>query len=779
MDTLRVNICYRPLRIGWVIQEGDIQGFRQAVKINHALWGGRFNPILVADLEENSRELVNLYRVDMLLPVGESTKVKAFVEAFPHLIKPFYGDIIYKGGEHERAHANVLDIHNALVFLRDMPARKAMKEKGFRIYNWSPDDPLADVFLAQLGSYPSADEIGIDYKAIVSSWLEAEECSLSPDAPISQDVIEHPGISYLSRYALARHYSVRARPDSPGFFIGDATDIEDLRCFWNLRAADIALWFIDPAHIGRYGEIIPVWGREMRESVAHQHEWDRHVALWARGEPSQEVLQHFSDMQLVTRSLIQNIKNGFNVEPPMMSWEQVSALGVINIVHGKPKIAFSLNEKPFSDKVFFHSQNLVASVSFIGGLYEDDQHTLAPPYVPELNEFYAREIVFEYNKLRIEPERIGIVVYASKSDIDMYALSVAKLIDKVFGLAGYSTELSNGGLITRQIVRLMGGLQGCRVFKIPGVRRLLKKFGPTASFTRKTAVSLIVHHQDRDASKFSDHHDLYIEPREVGSRLKPDDVFDHLVEHGMFRIGVDVRCPSCRMKSWISLDTLRQTVVCDLCGNEHDATRQITKKNWDFRRSGIFGAELNSQGAIPVALTLQQLDTTLHSTFMKMVYSTSLNLTKSGQKRNECEIDFVWIVPRTYPDKTAIILGECKDQGPIGEEEFRKDIETLRRISDALPQERFKTFSLLAKMAPFTDTEVKLAESLNVDYRQRVILLTPRELEPYQIYEWTKKEHDIKDYGSTPEDLANNTAMIYFKPAVGRAVEESEPPAAP
>lgn len=48
MDTLRVDICYRPLRIGWVIQSGDVSAFRQAVKLSHTLWGGRFNPILMA-----------------------------------------------------------------------------------------------------------------------------------------------------------------------------------------------------------------------------------------------------------------------------------------------------------------------------------------------------------------------------------------------------------------------------------------------------------------------------------------------------------------------------------------------------------------------------------------------------------------------------------------------------------------------------------------------------------------------------------------------------------
>ncbi len=55
-------------------------------------------------------------------------------------------------------------------------------------------------------------------------------------------------------------------------------------------------------------------------------------------------------------------------------------------------------------------------MSCIGGLYGDEQHTFSPPYIPELNEFYARTMHFQYNRLRIESERIGIVIDAADSD---------------------------------------------------------------------------------------------------------------------------------------------------------------------------------------------------------------------------------------------------------------------------------------------------------------------------------------------------------------------------
>jgi hypothetical protein len=236
------------------------------------------------------------------------------------------------------------------------------------------------------------------------------------------------------------------------------------------------------------------------------------------------------------------------------------------------------------------------------------------------------------------------------------------------------------------------------------------------------------------------------------------------VEKGVFRIGAELACPSCRLPSWTALDALKQRVVCELCGHEHDATRQLVEGEWHYRRSGVMGAERNAQGAVPVALTLQQLETSLHG-LAHDIYSPSLNLQpRAGVDLPRCEVDFVWIVSRTFGGKAAIILGECKDQGPVKLDEFERGVDNLRRVANALPHQRFETFVVLSKLAPFTPEEIQRARVLNNKYQRRAILLTARELEPYMIYARTKLEFkNIRGYGSTPEDLAETTAAIYFR----------------
>lgn len=782
MESVRVDICYRPLRIGWAIRAGDMDAFRTAARLSFAMWGGRFNPIVVVDRQEEAENLVDAFRVDLILPIGDSDKVKGFVKRFPYLIRPFHHDGVFIGDGEGGARSQMLDIQNALVHLHRKPEWKSVKEQGVRLYSWAADDPMADVFLMQFGDYPNPDEVGIQYRDFLREASEATEVKIDSAAELSADVFDHPSIAFMSRCGLQRHYGVRrAGWDTPGFFSGDAKNVDDLVCCWNLRAADIPMLFVDPKHLDRYGQALASWDKSMREMVSdRRHEFERRLAVWVREgnlkehtpEAMNDVLKPFAERSSMICPVGEGTWDGVNIGPPTMHFGRVSTLGVMSDEYGKPKVSFALNEKPFDGDSWFHTQHLVASVSFIGGLYGDEDHTLTPPYIPELNEFYARTMHFHHDKLRSEPEQVGLVIEASDTSSFVYAMPVSALFEKVFGLGGLAAKLSGGGLIARQLIAQLGGVDGARVFKIAGVRRLLKTHGPTSAFTKKSALELIGGKDpDNPGSSFKQFESLFIEPRDRSSKLTPEDVFTYLVDKGLFRMGSELTCPNCRMSSWTALDVLKQRIVCDLCGREFDATRQLVKGVWHYRRSGVMGAERNAQGAIPVVLTLQQFKINMGGLFHSAIYSPSLDLEpKPDIDLPKCEVDFVWLIPESYPDKTVVIIGECKDRGAKGEKGKdtgtidAEDIDHLKRVADALPRNRFETYIVLAKLCPFTAAEIALAKTLNDEYRRRAILLTARELEPYHIFERTKFEFpNIDQYANSPEDLAAATVEMYFK----------------
>lgn len=738
--------------------------------------GGRFNPIVIVDREPDATLIVELFRPDIILPVGDSDEVQTFAKKFPHLINPFHQDELFVGSGSEDTRAHVLDIQNTLQYLHHRPEWKEWKDRGFRLYRWEEYDALADIFLMQFGSYPH--DVEINYWKMVKESTDAQEYDLHDGDELPSDIFDHPTIASFSRYGLERHYSSHFSGHRPGFFLGDSNNLDDLVACWNLRAGDESLWFVDLNHIDRYKAIVPNFRKLARALLSYRSAegGSAGIAIWSReGSPvdvdTEAIKVSLGDGPWLYCTAGSASWNGLNIQPPMMHLGEVNTLGVLTkAASGKPKVSFGFTEKPYSGDIWFGTQHLVASLSFGAGFRDDaTDYTLAPPFVPELNEYCARAMLFGYANLRLESQRIAVIIDAFDTDETIYPLPVAPLIEKIFDLVGFESKLSSGGLITRQLINQLGGVSGAIVFKIPGVRRLLKTYRPTTAFTKKSAVQLIgAKEPGKNGSSFADHEYLHLGPRPPRTKLRAPDVFSHLVEKGLFRVGAELICTNCQMPSWTSLEQLRQKIDCEMCGQQFDATKQLVNEEWHYRRSGVLGAERNAQGAVAVAMTLQQLDTNLDSAYL---LSPSLELTrKNGGKEPFCEVDFVWIVARPFPKKTTVILAECKDEGLAsarsgdGGTINQKDIESLKAVADAFPTDRFDTFVLLAKLCPFTAQEIELAKSLNGPYRRRAILLSDRELEPYQLYDRTALLFNIAARVREAEDLALATESIFFNP---------------
>jgi hypothetical protein len=72
----------------------------------------------------------------------------------------------------------------------------------------------------------------------------------------------------------------------------------------------------------------------------------------------------------------------------------------------------------------------------------------------------------------------------------------------------------------------------------------LKTHGPTAAFTKKSALELIGGKDpENPSSSFKEFEGLFIEPRDWNSKLKPEAVFTYLVDKGLFRMGSELSVP--------------------------------------------------------------------------------------------------------------------------------------------------------------------------------------------------------------------------------------------
>jgi len=164
-------------------------------------------------------------------------------------------------------------------------------------------------------------------------------------------------------------------------------------------------------------------------------------------------------------------------------------------------------------------------------------------------------------------------------------------------------------------------------------------------------------------------------------------------------------------------------------------------------------------GGVPVAITLQQLDTSL--TDRRIMHSPAMNFRSAGADIEPCESDFVAVVSGALgisETPVQILIGEAKTGKPIDEQDVRK----LAKLAKAIPERLAQCFILFSKTEAFTPDEVALARALNSQYERRVILWSQEELEPYFLYERAADRLGQARYASTLTDMANVTHQLWF-----------------
>ena len=761
MATNSIRIRYRPLRLGWCIREGNWDDLRKVLRCAHTLWGGVYNPILSLGDPERAAQLVRLYRVDALLPVEDDPQLTAFVARFPHLRWPGIHKNLFIQGTGGRGHATYLDIYHPVrrIYEEHVDRRKD-PEVTATLFGWEPADPLRDVFLAQFGAYPAREEIHLDYAGMVERNLKGARTPLPLDGPVPADAYKQVTASFLSGLDLWRD----APPhwDHPGLYIGDATDFTDVVHFWNLRAASLKVLFYDPQHEARLGEMARAYVKALRERPRDDPRFEADFGVWY--QPGRQVdLEGFGGDTVMRTEIHEGLWNGRNLKPPLMYIDDVKVLGSRSESEGIPSLTFELREKPFYEEHELHTQNYVASVD-PWAYGEDEQVTFRYPFLPELNDFYRREVCHTTEGVRSERSGLGLITNVRTDNLTIHAVPSRTLVANVFAAFGMKSEMSEAGRIASRVIQQMGGVQGCRVFKIAGVRTLIEKYKPLQSFTRGDATQIIAEiDPTTNQPNFARYESLFIETRE-GGKLKPRHVFDYLVKRNVFRVGLKFTCPNCELESWTHLDDVATETTCEYCGKRFNVTPQLKDGAWAYRRSGLFGREDHQQGAVPVALTLQQLDTILHSDTM---YMTSMTIAPTGAQIVPCETDLVILSDKGfYEDGVGLAIGECKGRGG---EITEDDVRNLTQVADAFPKDRIKPYIIFSKTAPFTPEEVARCRAAQPAGRKRMILLSTRELEPYFVYEWAAKEFEIDSTAISLEDLANTTHALYFDPKPKRA----------
>jgi AIG2-like family len=751
MGPINLRVRYRPIRLGWCVKQGDLEEVRKALRLTHTFWGGRFNPIIPLGDPELARQLIKTFRVDCLYCLSESPEGTAILNEFDYLPWPTFNKELFVDVGNGQRQAAFLDVFHPVRHLYEEEIKDREKHSvNGTMFRWDPTDPLADVFLATFGAYPSKSEIGKDYDKFFMKFLASKEIPLTNGAAVPATAFKNLTPSVLTTIDLGP-VGYDFGWDEPGLYHGDGGSFNDITNFWNLRASGIQLYFYDPSAKARLGEMADSYLAELRARPKSPQAWRDRIAVWKPSHETEIDLTPFG-ADLTMPYLSPRSWNGVNIKPSVMGFEEKSVLGTATEAE-RLSVTFELPTKPFFDDFALHTQQVVVSVH---PLVTTENIVLKAPFFPPLNEYYGRQAYFLYNAVRSEREGIGIIEEVTNTSLTIRALDVRTLVKEIFEAFGISAKPSSAGLLGLRLIEQMGGLQGCRVFKISGVRDLIRAHLPSQSFTRSGAV-MTIGPIDPVTKKpvFADYDSLY----HRGS-LKPQEAFNYLLKKGVFQAGLRLLCPNCELDSWVHLDDARTVNRCEYCGKDFNITPQLKDRDWAYRRSGLFGRDDHQRGGIPVALMLQQLQTAMHDRIL--AYTTGTDLDSITADIQKCETDFVLIVEAPRTSALQIAIGECKSDGG---EITADDVTKLTRVADALSAKRScDAFIVFSKTSSFTLEEVERCKAAQAKYHRRVILLSERELKPYYLYEQTAKEFEIDPYASSFEQMAQATHNIYFEP---------------
>src|SRR5439155_2279681 len=178
MNTLSLRVRYRPVRLGFCIEKGNIDDLQQALQLTHAFWRRRFNPLIPVGTAQDdallAESFIDVFQVDTLYPIRETDGIKGLIEKFSYLMWPTFERVLFSRGVRGNI-AEFLDIyHPTRTIFEEHIKDKTEPRVSITLYEWSADDPLRYVFQALFAQYPPSAQIGKDYPDFVSKNLLRE-----------------------------------------------------------------------------------------------------------------------------------------------------------------------------------------------------------------------------------------------------------------------------------------------------------------------------------------------------------------------------------------------------------------------------------------------------------------------------------------------------------------------------------------------------------------------------------------------------------------------------
>lgn len=341
-------------------------------------------------------------------------------------------------------------------------------------------------------------------------------------------------------------------------------------------------------------------------------------------------------------------------------------------------------------------------------------------------------------ELRLSPEGINMVRRYANERVFGRPVETPHVVEALFKSAGLSVELSQPGRIAQNLVKFLGGIEGCRLLKVDGIRRALRELNRKGSLNADALVGVIGRHWHKEEN--DDIILQYGQPRPLTAPL----ALDALINSKLIKPGLKLKCPQCGQKTWYSVGEIGEQYKCRFC-LEIQETPRLDGLKWSYSTNGLISIDDEGYGSIPVILSLWRFN---HLRSISNAQPMTSILVKS--KRINKEVDYVHLVTEsngTY----ELVIGEAKGLNEIKAEDVRK----MQKIAELFKDPPYLAFTSLKDT--LSDAEKNRIKKL-INKGFPVIVFTRADLEPYDTFDrYDKAPHK---YANSLSDLAENTQKL-------------------
>lgn len=435
MATTTLSVRYRPVRIGFLVEDGNINDLIEVAGINTLLWGGIYNPIIPLYKNiEHTELLIKSFNIDVLFPIKEFADYKSFFKNYYQLCEHsfFLHPMFIKSWNRNKYDMGYFDVLNIVNYYWEKEFKFAKEENksNVTLIEWSKRDPLKNLFSLCFGYYPIKYQLTDDFKKTILSRLNSNVTRI-----LSKKQLQKVLLNKIYPLALTRTNLIKKSHDvyyGKSFYIGNSNNFQDLINYWNLRASGIDIEFFPIEN----SESISRCENYIKAHFSNTFNRNKEISI-----PNQFYYLNKEQYEDIKRKIDIIGINGYYVHCKKDIWnyfikphsfhyfENKQVLASLDLFKNRYTISISLPEKPFIKDTNrnIDKQAIVFSITPYNE-YEYLQNTLKPPYFSEFNDFYCREMISSVSELRIEKDGIGIITDIRNETLQLHPLSHQKII---------------------------------------------------------------------------------------------------------------------------------------------------------------------------------------------------------------------------------------------------------------------------------------------------------------------------------------------------------------